>query len=201
MRVVMPSSTPRLLAAAALAAFLVSLAIAVVLGLGDDESAAVRRPAPARTTTTPTAPERPARPKQAPFVSLTAVGAFDPEGDGRERDEEAPFAVDGRPDTIWRTEHYSSFFKSGVGLVLDMGRRARVERVIVDSRSSGASAEIHLGDSPQGPFRVVSRERPLTARTSFPVPRRAARYVMVWIVGMPDDSATEVSEVRVRART
>jgi hypothetical protein len=199
----MPISTPRLVAAGALAAFLASLGLAVALGLDGGESAAV--PSPAAPTGAGPAKKPPAKakpaPKQAPFVRLTAVGAFDPEGDGRERDDEARFAVDGRADTSWRTEHYSSFFKSGVGLVLDMGRKARVERVLVSSPSAGSSAQIKLGDSPQGPFRVVSATRPLTTRTSFPVPRQAGRYVLVWVVGMPDDSATEIAEVRVRART
>ncbi len=193
-------SAARVLATVALAAFLVSLGAAVLLGLGDDESAAVRPPAPTTGTTTPTR-EQPARPKPAPFVKLTAVGAFDPEGDGQERNEEAPLAVDGRATTFWRTEHYSSFFKSGVGLVLDMGRRARVERVLVDSPAPGSTGEIQLGDSPQGPFRAVTTARALTARTSFAVPRRTGRYVVVWITGMPQDSAAEVAEVRVRART
>jgi hypothetical protein len=196
-----PSSTARLLAAAALALFLVSLGAAVMLGLGDDESVAVRPPPPPTTGTRTPAREKPARPKAAPFVKLRAVGAFDPEGDGRERNEEAPLAVDGRTTTFWRTEHYSSFFKSGVGLVLDMGRRARVERVLVDAPAPGTSAVIQLGDSPQGPFRAVTPVRPLTARTSFAVPRRTGRYVVVWVVGMPQDSAAEVAEVRVRART
>jgi hypothetical protein len=195
-----PSATVRLLAAAALAIFLVSLGAAVMLGLGEDESVAVRPPPPATKTKTP-AREKPARPRAAPFMKLTAVGAFDPEGDGRERNEEAALAVDGRTTTFWRTEHYSSFFKSGVGLVLDMGRRARVERVLVDSPTPGSSAEIQLGDSPQGPFRAVTPVRPLTTRTSFAVPRRTGRYVVVWVVGMPQDSAAEVAEVRVRART
>ena len=128
------------------------------------------------------------------------MGAFDPEGDGQERNDEAPLAVDGRTTTFWRTEHYSSFFKSGVGLVLDMGRKARVERVLVDSPTPGATAEIQLGDSPQGPFRAVTAARPLTTRTMFAVPRRTGRYVVVWVVGMPQDSAAEVAEVRVRAR-
>jgi len=33
------------------------------------------------------------------------------------------------------------------------------------------------------------------------VSRRTGRYVVVWVVGMPQDSAAEVAEVRVRART
>lgn len=202
----MPSAPKRLLAAAALAAFLVSLGIAVALGLSSGERAAVRPPLAGTTTATPTPRQKPAakptpKPTPAPLVKLTAVGAFDPEGDGRERDEEAPFAVDGRVDTSWQTEHYSSFFKSGVGLVLDIGRRARVERVLVDSPSRGSTAQIKLGDSPQGPFRVVSSKRALTTRTTFPVAKQPGRYVLVWIVGMPDDSATAIAEVRVRART
>ena len=196
----MPSSPGRLLAAAALAAFFGALAVAVVTGLGDDESAAGPPPIPTTGTKTP-AREKPARAKPAPWVKLTAVGAFDPEGDGQERNDEVPLAVDGSPSTFWRTEHYSSFFKSGVGLVLDIGRRARVERVLVDSPASGSTAEIQLGDSPQGPFRAVTPARSLTARTSFAVPRRTGRYVVVWITGMPQDSAAEVAEVRVRART
>ena len=189
-----------MLAALALAVFLVSLGVAIAAGLGEDDGSVVRQTVPTTGTTTP-ARDKPARPKPAPFVRLTAVGAFDPEGDGRERNEEAAFAVDGRSDTLWRTEHYSSFFKSGVGLVLDMGRRARVERVLVDSPAPGSTAEIQLGDSPQGPFRAVTTKKPLTPRTSFAVARRTGRYVVVWVVGMPQDSAAEIAEVRVRART
>lgn len=196
----MPSSPGRLLAAVALAAFLAALAVAVLTGLGDDDNAAGPPRVPTTGTKTP-ARETPARPRPAPWVTLTAVGAFDPEGDGQERNDEAPLAVDGRASTFWRTEHYSSFFKSGVGLVLDMGRRARVERVLVDAPAPGSTAEIQLGDSPQGPFRAVTPARALTPRTSFSVPRRTGRYVVVWITGMPQDSAAEVSEVRVRART
>jgi len=195
-----PSSPGRLLAAVALAAFLAALAVAVLTGLGDDDTAAGPPRVPTTGTKTP-ARETPARPRPAPWVTLTAVGAFDPEGDGQERNDEAPLAVDGRASTFWRTEHYSSFFKSGVGLVLDMGRRARVERVLVDAPAPGSTAEIQLGDSPQGPFRAVTTARALTPRTSFSVPRRTGRYVVVWITGMPQDSAAEVSEVRVRART
>jgi len=195
-----PSSPGRLLAAVALAAFLAALAVAVLTGLGDDDTAAGPPRVPTTGTKTP-ARETPARPRPAPWVTLTAVGAFDPEGDGQERNDEAPLAVDGRASTFWRTEHYSSFFQSGVGLVLDMGRRARVERVLVDAPAPGSTAEIQLGDSPQGPFRAVTPARALTPRTSFSVPRRTGRYVVVWITGMPQDSAAEVSEVRVRART
>ena len=133
-------------------------------------------------------------------MRLAPAGAFDPEGDGRERDEEAGLAVDGRADTAWRTEHYSSFFKDGVGLVLDAGRTVRVEQVVVDTPTPGYRAEIRLGASRDGPFVVASPARTVTARTRFPVARRTGRYVVVWVVELPPDSAGEVAEVRVRAR-
>ena len=129
-------------------------------GLGGDNTASGPPRIPTTGTKAPAREKpRPKRAAPAPWVQLTAVGAFDPEGDGRERNEEAPLAVDGRTTTFWRTEHYSSFFKSGVGLVLDMGRRARVERVLVDSPAPGSTGEIQLGDSPQGPFRAVTTAR------------------------------------------
>ena len=133
-------------------------------------------------------------------MRLSPAGGFDPEGDGRERDEEAGLAVDGRQDTAWRTERYASFFKEGVGLVLDAGRRVRLERVVVDAPGAGGRAAIRLGDERAGPFTTVSPPRALTGRTTFPVARRSGRYVVVWIVDVPDGGAVEIAEVRVRAR-
>lgn len=190
----------RLVAGTALAVLLLGLLYAVRLGLRDDETPVVAAPAPVTTTPTKKSKPAPARPRPAPFVKLTAAGAFDPEGDGRERDEEAPLAVDGRPDSFWRTERYSRFFKTGVGLVLDAGRRVRVEQVVVDTPTPGIRAAIQLGSSPQGPFTTVAKARTLTARTRFPVAKRPGRYVVVWVTALPPESAGEISEVRVRAR-
>jgi hypothetical protein len=193
------ASGRRLLAGGALATFLVGLGLAVVLGLGNDDSAG------STATTTAAAPRpapapRPTRPRPARLVQLTAAGAYDPEGDGRERDEEASLAVDGLEDTAWRTERYSRFFKTGVGLVLDAGRSVRIEQVVVDSPTPGIRAEIRVGTTRAGPFVKASAARTLAARTRFPVARRSARYVVVWVVGLPPESAGEISEVRVRAR-
>ena len=189
----------RLLAGAGLVALLAGLWLAVTSGFDDEQATVV----PAETTQpirrSPPPPAAPRR-RDAPLVRLAAVGAYDPEGDGRERDEEAGLAVDGRADTAWRTERYSRWFKQGVGLVLDAGRRVRVERVVVDSPTPGGRAEIRLGTTPEGPFARVAAARELGPRTTFRVARRPGRYVLVWIVDVPDGTATEVSEVRLRAR-
>jgi hypothetical protein len=192
-------TTGRLVAAGALAVLFLGLLYAVRLGLRDDETPVAAVPPLVTTSTPATKPSRP-RLRAAPFVKLTAAGAFDPEGDGRERNEEAPLAVDGNPGTFWRTERYARFFKTGVGLVLDAGRRVRVEQVLVDTPTPGIKAAIRLGNSPQGPFTTVAKARTLTARTRFAVPKRPGRYVVVWVTALPPESAGEISEVRVRAR-
>ena len=191
----------RILAAGALAVLLLALGWAVANGL-DEDDAASQAPPTRETVVTTTRPKpkpttRPAA--RARFVKLTAAGAFDPEGDGHERDEEASLAVDGNPATFWRTERYSRFFKTGVGLVLDAGRRVRVRQVVVDSPTPGVRAEIRIGSSRTGPFTRVSAAKTLTARTTFPVAGRAGRYVVVWVTALPPESAGEVAEVRVRA--
>ena len=189
----------RILAAGALAVLLLALGWAVANGL-DENDAASQAPATRETAVTTTRPKPTTRPvARARFVKLTAAGAFDPEGDGHERDEEASLAVDGNRTTFWRTERYSRFFKTGVGLVLDAGRRVRVRQVVVDSATPGVRAEIRIGSSRTGPFTRVSAAKTLTARTTFPVAGRAGRYVVVWVTALPPESAGEVAEVRVRA--
>ena len=189
----------RILAAGALAVLLLALGWAVANGL-DENGAASQAPATRETAVTTTRPKPTTRPvARARFVKLTAAGAFDPEGDGHERDEEASLAVDGDRSTFWRTERYSRFFKTGVGLVLDAGRRVRVRQVVVDSATPGVRAEIRIGSSRTGPFTRVSPAKTLTARTTFPVAGRTGRYVVVWVTALPPESAGEVAEVRVRA--
>ena len=185
----------------ALGALFLGLWLAVSTGLREEEETATPEPPAAATQPSTPKPSPKPTPRAAPFVRLSAAGALDPEGDGRERDEEAALAVDGRQDTVWRTERYSSFFKEGVGLVLDAGRRVRVERVVVDAPAAGGRAAIRLADERDGPFVTVSPPRALRGgRTTFPVARRPGRYVVVWIVEVPDGGAVEVAEVRARAR-
>jgi len=192
-------TSARLLAAGALAVLLLALGWAVANGLDEDDAAS--QAPPTRETVATTTRPKPAKPPPARsrFVKLTAAGAFDREGDGHERDEEASLAVDGNRSTFWRTERYSRFFKTGVGLVLDAGRRVRVRQVVVDSATPGVRAEIRIGSSRTGPFTRVSPAKTLTARTTFPVAGRTGRYVVVWVTALPPESAGEVAEVRVRA--
>jgi hypothetical protein len=148
-----------------------------------------------RRARTPTAPPN-------PRIKLTAVGAYDPEGDGHENDDLAPLAVDGDPTTFWKTEHYHSFGKTGVGLVLDARRTRPIARVVVSTDTAGSSAEIEVGRNPNGPFHLVTAAQPLTGTTTFKLAKRPiGRYVVVWITALPSAAGeAHVTEVRAFAR-
>lgn len=95
-------------------------------------------PSTAATTTPP-----PAQP-----VAVVAGQAWDPEGDNQEGNASVPRAFDGKPDTMWRSQAYSSapfggFAKSGVGLVLDLGQQTDVHEVAVDLRG-GADLTVYV---------------------------------------------------------
>ncbi|MGL6279065.1 MAG: hypothetical protein ACRC50_05865 [Gaiella sp.] len=188
----------RTLAASGLAVLLLGSGYAVVSALGEGDGGAE----PEGTTTQEAAPTTPARPRapRVARVKLVAVGAFDPEGDGRESDELAARAVDGDVRTAWATERYESFFKSGVGLVLDAGSVRRLQRLDLLTGTPGFSAEIRAGASPRGPFVVVGPEQRVDRLTQFSLGGRRARFVVVWVTDLPDGSAAEVAEVRLRAR-
>jgi hypothetical protein len=203
----MRAATPaaRLAAATALIVLFAAIGIAVATGLSsgaeEGQTATPSRPAadgaatgkggrPAsrhsRTTTT--------------RVPVRGVAAYDPEGDGHENDELATQATDRNGATGWRTERYRSFFKHGVGLVLDAGRVVRATAIVVVTDKPGFEAQIQAGAGPQGPFRPVSANRRLSVTsTRFALSRASARYFVVWVTAIPPDAAADVNEVRLLA--
>lgn len=194
----------RLLSALALAAFVAAMVVIAVASLtsGDGSTSPTTGVLPTIAPTTQPATTAAPPPPKPVSVQLVAVGAYDPEGDGRENDSLAPLAVDGDPSTYWKTEHYSSFSKKGVGLVLDAGRNRTLVRVVVSTDGSGSSAQILLGTDPAGPFRAVSADRPLRGSTAFPLRKGSTgRYLVVWITSLPQAiGEAHVTEVRAFAQ-
>ena len=188
----------RLVAAGALVAFFVAMVVIVITsatGGGGSETTTVTTPTTTRTRTRPTTTtSRPTSPR----VKLSAVGAYDPEGDGHENDDLAPLAIDGNPTSFWKTEHYHSFGKTGVGLILDAGRIRPLARVVVSTDETGSAAEIEVGRNPNGPFHLVTSARPLEGATTFKLAHGTkGRYVVVWITSLPPSTGeAHVTEVR-----
>jgi eukaryotic-like serine/threonine-protein kinase len=194
----------RLLAAGALAAFIAAMIVIALASLdsGDGGTHAVTTVVSTRTLgrtqPTTTAPKPPSR------IALVAVGPYDPPpGDGTENDAQVPNAVDGDATTFWSTEHYThGFFKPGVGIVLDAGRKRPIARVVVATDEPGSRAEIQLADRPTGPYRVVSANQALEGTTAFVLKRGSSgRYVLVWLTALPSSTGEgHVNEVRALAR-
>ena len=135
-------------------------------------------------------------------VHLQGVGAYDPPpGDNREHDGDAKLATDGNSSSAWSTEEYQSFTKPGVGLVLRAPQPKALARVVVDSVGSDFDAQIKAGDSPTGPFTVVSGGfQPVGPAKTFAVDTHGKnyRYYVVWLKLPFDGGQARISEVRAR---
>jgi hypothetical protein len=193
----------RLLAGGALAVFIAAMAVIALSSVGSKSS----RTQPTATVATTKPVSRPEAPKAPPTparIKLVAVGPYDPDGDGTENDAEVKNAVDGNASTFWSTEHYThGFFKPGVGVVLDAGRKRPIARVLVGTDTAGSRAEIQLADQPTGPYRVVSADRSLQpGTTGFALKRGSSgRYVLVWLTALPTATGEgHITEVRAIGR-
>ena len=193
-----PPGVTRLLALVGLTALLGGMVAVVVSSRGTDDTktpATTVALAAARSAPKPT----PARPTPV-RITVTGIGAYDPEGDRSENGADAPLASDGNARTAWKSERYrSSFRKSGVGLVVDAGRPVRASRVVVTTETPGYNAGIRVGSSPTGPFVAVSKELASGRRTTFALKPRRGRYLMVWITWMPPGGVATVNEIAVTA--
>ena len=132
-------------------------------------------------------------------VKLRGVASYDPFGDQSEHPEDVRLATDGDAATFWTTEHYRSFSKKGVGLVLDAAASRKLSRVTVQSTTPGFSAEIEAGSSPGGPFTPVSDSRTAAGTTVFTLRGNASRYYVVWITDLGGNDAVRVNEVRAKS--
>ncbi|MDP4014279.1 MAG: hypothetical protein U0990_01810 [Candidatus Nanopelagicales bacterium] len=141
-------------------------------------------------------------PALAPFESplpeaafpVVSVKDFDPSGDGSENPDLAPLAVDADTDSAWRTVSYLSSSmdpKTGVGLLLDLGATRPVAAVDLKLSGTGTDFEILTSKQRHGSlsdFRrmvsVTSAGDAITVRIPRPL---SARYVLVWLTGLPYD--------------
>ncbi len=132
-------------------------------------------------------------------IRLTAVSAFDPEGDGHENDGQVPLATDRSVSTAWQTEHYATSdfgnLKSGVGLVLDAGSAVKARSLTILSDTPGYTAVIKAGDSQTGPFADDSASELGGTTTTFDLNGTTARYYLVWITMLSPSDKVSVNEV------
>ena len=127
-----------------------------------------------------------------------SVRDYDPQGDQTESHSTVVNSFDKDPSTAWVTSRYQSDrfggLKSGVGLLVDLGRPVTVRRVEVALTASGADLELRAADvagtaaDPLPPV-VATTSNSASATPSVLSPPRGttARYWVVWITKLPAD--------------
>ena len=133
-------------------------------------------------------------------IAILKATGFDPEGDGKERNSEAPRVYDGKPSTYWSSEGYASAnlggLKPGVGVLLDLGQAARVKQValtlpdvsdvtvfLADDNTIDGATEIGTTTGKKGAVTLANKDA-----------EASGKYVIVWFT-----EVSQVSDGRFRA--
>lgn len=150
-------------------------------------------------------------------VEIAAVADFDPDGDPvpDENPDLVPLATDGKPGTAWETKTYFDGpvlapYRSGVGLVLDLGEETAVGQVSVNL--VGGPYDLELLAAPEGTEEVPTGTEELgrvdgRSGVSGEVALRGdetvnTQYLVVWLTALPraaDGYRGGVAEVVVRS--
>ena len=139
-------------------------------------------------------PVRPSGP-----VHFTTAAAYDPDGDHQEHNDEVGNAIDGDPTTAWMTEHYQSFDKPGVGLVVGASRAVAPKTLTIVTDTPGFTAQIKAGDSQAGPFpRAVSGSKTVESTSASFSLNGGGRYFLLWITNLGDNDQVRIDEVTAR---
>ncbi|MFE3452979.1 protein kinase family protein [Nonomuraea sp. NPDC059194] len=129
------------------------------------------------------------------IVKPSAATGFDPLGDDRaEHPELAKDAIDGKPDTFWKTTNYVSAtlgnLKPGVGLLLDMGKPTKIADVIATLPDTpGADIELKVGDSADlSALKTVGKQKDASGKVTLTPDKPATgQYVLIWFTRLPAD--------------
>ncbi|TQN28577.1 serine/threonine protein kinase [Haloactinospora alba] len=143
-------------------------------------------------------------------IELSDAEGFDPLGDGDEHSDNAGKAIDGDPDSRWKTEGYDgpSFgkLKEGVGLLVDLGDTAEVHEATLSLGEAGAAdVQLLVGDDPE--FEALQQKAEASGvsgeedvKLSDPA---EGRYVAIWFTSLPQDGEYRgtINEVELRGKT
>jgi type IV secretory pathway TrbD component len=147
-----------------------------------------------RTQTTDSDDKSPKKPVSGKPIEISDARDFDPLGDQSEKPSEIGNVYDGSTATYWQTDYYlSSDFgrlKSGVGVILDLGKAQRVGKVTVtfvgDTTVELRSASASAGSEPTSldSYRKVAEGSGTTVVLK-PDKTLKSRYLLVWLTDLP----------------
>ena len=131
----------------------------------------------------------------AAFTGVTADD-FDPQGDPpEEMPDLVALAVDGNPDTGWRTMTYNQQLgpgglKTGVGLTLDLGAPGEVDEVDLTLVGAPTGVSVYVTETPPRGVRGLTPAASATADAAdlaIALDQPATgRYVTVWLTSLPE---------------
>jgi hypothetical protein len=131
------------------------------------------------------------------LVPILSGTDFDPDGNGHENPDQVPLAFDEDLATAWRTVSYDQSNlapKSGVGVLFDLGQVETVGAVRLNLVGAGTTLQVRVSALPgktPADFTAFGSGTNVgdlfTLRSQQPV---QARYVLVWLTGLPADGTT-----------
>jgi putative peptidoglycan lipid II flippase len=148
-------------------------------------------------------------------LPLEAVDDFDPQGDESENPDDANLAIDGDPDTGWRTTSYFNRpelggLKDGVGLVVDLGETREVSQVRLTLAGDATTVELYSApDRTSPPVRMSGLVKlgSVTAdggQVRLDVDDAETRFLVVWLTSLPEVTGGkfqgDVREIVVRGK-
>ncbi|MBV8952120.1 MAG: serine/threonine protein kinase [Actinobacteria bacterium] len=142
----------------------------------------------------------------SPAVALRIANVADfdpPPGDRIEHHVDVGKVADGRVDTFWSTETYSTRDfggkKTGVGLVLQLATPSAVRTVRVQALDTDWNAAVYVLDQPP---QVAPSAVPDASGQNLGVdatltldPPKAGRYVLLWLTRLPASGRLRIAEV------
>ncbi|HEY6533631.1 MAG TPA: protein kinase [Acidimicrobiales bacterium] len=142
-------------------------------------------------------------PETATVVPIVRVNSFDPEVRDVENEELVGNTIDGNPATTWRTDRYETRkfgnLKSGVGLIVQLDGVHSLDRIVVDSPTTGWAAQIHVsqGGAPtlDGWGQPLDRADGIAGgTTTFDLHGAEGDQVLIWITDLGADRV-EIAEI------
>ena len=182
------------LAALVAAMALVLLAVVVAFNVGRGRTPLGAEPEPEGSRTPSATSSQTTDAGLTAYDGVTATD-FDPQGeDLQEFPELAPLAVDGNPETSWRTQTYlqqlgPGGLKTGVGLVLDLGGSGEVGEVALTLVGQPMAVSVYVTETAPRGVRGLTPAASATAdgtdlEIALDEPA-TGRFVTVWLTSLP----------------
>ncbi len=117
-------------------------------------------------------------------------------------------AVDGDPETVWKTDTYKQPFpalKPGIGIMASFAESVRFATVAIESPSADTIVQIRVAPSPDPTIEettVIGEATLQGGRTEIQLTNaEPSQYILVWITQLGEGNKSELSEVQfVRAQ-